>query len=221
MNVIAIDGPSGSGKSTIAKKVAQKLGWLYLNTGAMYRALGIVLSDRGYDLEESDPAIAQELLSLKFEYGINATKLIQVDGKDFTESIKEHRASELASKVSRISEVRDYLKQFQRDLAHTRPSVLDGRDIGTVIFPDAFLKIFLTAKPEVRAKRRLDELNSENNEHSFEEILNDIKKRDHQDQTRELAPLKQAKDAILIDASNLDIDQVVNQVIRLVQERQK
>lgn len=218
-NVIAIDGPSGSGKSTIAKRLSNKLGWLYLNTGAMFRALGLVLSERGYDLEVDDPALSKELLSLNFEYGVSDQVLVRIDGKDLTEAIKEHQVSKLASKVSQLKSVRDYLKQIQRDLANSRPSILDGRDIGTVIFPDAFLKIFLTADPRVRAERRLEELNQTKKEYQFDEVLRDIIKRDQQDESREIAPLKQADDAVLLDASNLTIDEVVDKIIGLCQER--
>lgn len=217
-NVIAIDGPSGSGKSTIARKVANKLDLLYLNTGAMFRALGIVLKERGYSLTP-DESLSRELNSLNFEYGVSSSILVRIDHQDLTKEIKKHEVSSLASKVSQNIDVRDYLKNLQRELAITRPSILDGRDIGTVIFPEAKLKIFLTASPEIRAERRLKELKELDHEISFDDILQDIENRDQSDKSREIAPLKQATDAVVIDTSNLSIDKVVEKIVNLYKER--
>lgn len=220
-SVIALDGPSSSGKSTIAKAVAEKLGLLYLNTGAMYRALGVVMKNRGYSLDDSEQSLVQELLSLKFEYGVSPEVLIRIDGQDLTQEIKKHEVSELASKISKNKDVRVYLKDIQRNLASKRASILDGRDIGTVIFPNAVLKIFLTAKAEVRAKRRFLELEMNKTSESidYDLVLKDLIIRDEQDQTREIAPLKQASDAVVIDASEKKVEEVVTEIIKLYQER--
>jgi cytidylate kinase len=221
--VIAIDGPSGSGKSTIAKMVSNTLSLTYLDTGAMFRAIGysinkldIDFSKKELSIEEST-AVQNLLRSLNFEYGVDESVLIRVNGDDLTDKIREHEISTLASLTSKFSEVRNYLKSKQRDIATIKPSVLEGRDIGTVIFPNAAVKIFLTADPKVRAQRRYSQLiekdESNKNKYSVEKIMQDIEDRDAQDANRTIAPLTKAKDAIEIDTSSLSIDEVAQRII--------
>lgn len=227
--VIAIDGPSGSGKSTIAKLVAQSLKLTYLDTGAMFRALGYVLSKSGIDfskegLDAIEISETQKILAnLDFQYGVSDSVLIQINGEDLTEKIREHQVSALASQVSKFAVVRQYLKEKQREVAKLKPSVLEGRDIGTVIFPNAALKIFLTADPQIRAQRRFDQLVEKDPKnsslYSVEQILKDIEQRDLQDRQREIAPLAQADDAIAIDTTSFSIDQVQAKIIDLYKQR--
>lgn len=227
--VIAIDGPSGSGKSTIAKLVAKELGLIYLDTGAMFRALGFVLSKTTIDyskdgLDALELTETHKILSnLDFEYGVDENTLIRIDGLDLTEKIREHHVSLLASQVSRFGVIRHYLKEKQREIAKQKPSVLEGRDIGTVIFPSAALKIFLTADPKVRAERRFQQLVEKDptnkEKFSVSQIMADIEERDRQDKQREIAPLTQAEDAIGIDTSSIDIDSVKNKIIAFYNER--
>jgi len=221
--VIAIDGPSGSGKSTIAKIVSNKLSLTYLDTGAMFRAIGYFVSKLDIDfskmeLTNSEIKLVEELLeSLDFEYGVNEKILIRVNGEDLTEKIREHEVSKLASLTSKFPQVRNYLKTKQRDIATVKPSVLEGRDIGTVIFPNAAIKIFLTADPVVRAERRYSQLVQKNSlnkdKYSVEKIKEDIEDRDAQDANRTIAPLIKASDAIEIDTSNLSIEEVAEIII--------
>jgi cytidylate kinase len=218
-NVIAIDGPSGSGKSTIARKLAQKLDLIYLDTGAMFRAVAYKLNDlKGVSFDskklsiEENAKIAAILTGMNFEYAPTDDILIRIDGEDLTSKIREHHVSALASQTSQYPIVRNYLKELQRDLATKHRSILDGRDIGTVIFPHAGLKIYLTANSDVRAKRRLGELQETGSDHQFDTIRQDIEKRDKQDMEREIAPLKKASDAIEIDTSHMTIDEVVAKI---------
>ncbi len=221
--VIAIDGPSGSGKSTIAKIISQKLNLTYLDTGAMFRAIAYSLKDLSIDfsqenLSENEIQIVSDYLqNLNFEYGIDEKTLIRLNGVNLTEEIREHFVSELASKTSKFPIIRNYLKEKQREIASTKPSVLEGRDIGTVIFPNALVKIFLTADSKVRAKRRFEQLVEKDpkvaSSLSVDSIQADIESRDEVDQSRETAPLKKAKDAISIDTSHKSIDAVADEII--------
>lgn len=210
-NVIAIDGPSGSGKSTIAKALSQELGITYMDTGAMYRGLGLVLNRSGVKGDDEE-AIARFLESMVFEYGRGEEELILIDGENLTETIREHQVSKLASIYSKSTAVRAYLKKIQRNIVSERTAVLEGRDIGTVIFPDALLKIYLTASSEVRAKRRLQELQDKGEEHSLEKIKDDIERRDFEDMNRSIAPLKKAVDAVKIDSDAYSIEEIVKQI---------
>lgn len=210
--VIAIDGPSGSGKSTIAKIIAQELDLTYLDTGALYRAIAYTLNEK--NISQADTmAIEATLSELKFEYGKSEEELIIINGENLTLKIREHKVSELASKYSKLPVVRDFLQSFQRNFAKTNPSVLEGRDIGTVIFPNAALKIFLTADPKVRAKRRYEQLEEMGtNKISLEAILSDIKKRDQADISRAIAPLKKADDAIEVDTTSKNIEEITAKI---------
>lgn len=217
--VIAIDGPSGSGKSTIAKTLAERLGTLYIDTGAMFRALAYSADQSGVNIKE-ESSVNEFLNKIKLEYQTSDGALIKVDGIDLSEKIREHHVSKLASMISGIPSVRSYLLDFQRTLAKDHTCVMEGRDIGTVVFPNAFIKFFVTASIEVRAKRRLDQLN-ENGENSveLEQVIKDVKKRDEKDTSREVAPLKMADDATLVDTSNMDIEDVLAKLANDVNER--
>lgn len=204
--IIAIDGPSGSGKSSIAKIISKKLNIQHLDTGAMYRLLALKLLNENL---EYDKSILSEL-NIK----IQDNKFF-LDDIDVTTKIRDNEVSKKASSVSKIKEVREYMVDLQRKISGKQDIVLDGRDIGTVVFPNADIKIFLTATIEERAKRRAIEDNSV----SYEKILYDMKKRDEQDSTRENSPLKIADDAIVIDTTNMDIDAVTNKIIELVENK--
>lgn len=217
--VVAIDGPSGSGKSTIAKIISEKCNLTYLDTGAMFRAIGLVLDQKNIQASESSK-IKSFLEKMNFEYAKSNNELVVIDGVDLTEAIRNHEVSALASKYSQVSEVRSFLKDFQRGIAVERPSVLEGRDIGTVIFPNAVLKFYLRADADIRAKRRLEQLKESDSsvEYDYEKILQDIKSRDDQDQNRKIAPLKKANDAIEIDSTSLSIPQVVEAIVDKIKQ---
>lgn len=208
--VIAIDGPSGSGKSTIAKELANALGVLYIDTGAMFRAMAYIADQKKIDLTEG-PDLTAFLNSLKIEYGVNDKTLIRINGIDLTEKIREHHVSKLASIISQLPSVRKYLLDFQRSLALDKVCVMEGRDIGTVVFPDSFSKFFVTASVDIRAQRRLKQL-QENGDHSltFNQIAEDVRKRDETDMNRSVAPLKKAEDAMLLDTSSLNMADIIN-----------
>lgn len=213
--VVALDGPSGSGKSTIAKEVAKRMGIVYVDTGAMYRAIGLSCHDSNIPFEEGSE-LENFLSNLDLQYGVSESCLIMANGADLTTRIREHHVSDLASKISKIPLVRTFLLDFQRSLGHAKVCVMEGRDIGTVVFPDSFCKIFMTASFEVRAQRRLDQLKEQGEDnHSFEEVLEDLKIRDERDMNRDVAPLKQAEDGILLDTSDLNFEQVLDRICEI------
>jgi cytidylate kinase len=184
--VIALDGPSGSGKSTVAKLVAEKLHLVYIDTGAMFRAVAYALQHTGINfskpkLEESEVKLIEKFFhDHRFQFSPAKGVLVQLDNLNLTDVIREHHVSKLASQISKHKVIRDFLAHWQRSIVQNRAAILDGRDIGTVIFPEAALKIFLTASPDERAKRRFEELQARGQlDHGYEEILNDIKERDH------------------------------------------
>ena len=220
--VIAIDGPSGSGKSTIAKLVAKKLDFMYLDTGAMFRAIGFVLQKNQISFSDLDN-IKNFITSMNFEYGVSENILVRINNTDLTATIREHQVSKLASEISQIDLVRDYLKDKQRQIASKQRSVLEGRDIGSVIFPDAPLKIFLTAAPEIRAKRRYEQLiekdPSNSKKFSVKSILEDIILRDKKDMKRDIAPLVRPSDAFEIDTSSVGIEDITENIIELYKAR--
>ena len=223
--VIALDGPSGSGKSTVAKKIAERLNLVYIDTGAMFRAVAYTLQHTEIDfsgqslLVQDEEKIKEFFRKHRFQFAPVKGVLIQLDNLNLTDVIREHHISQLASKISRHKVVRDFLADWQREIVAGRAAILDGRDIGTVIFPNAKLKVYLTATPEERALRRQNDLKERGQELEFEVILKDIKERDEQDMTRLIAPLKKAEDAILIDSSGMEIDEVVEKIIRHWNER--
>lgn len=215
---IAIDGPSGAGKSSAAKLAAAKLGFIYVDTGAMYRAIGVAALRRGIDTQDKDGVIAMlpELeISLAF---IEGEQHVLLNGEDVSKEIRLPQASMAASHVSALPEVRAFLLDLQRRLAAENDCIMDGRDIGTVILPDAGLKIYLTASPEIRAKRRYDELIALGTPQDYDELLKEIIQRDYNDMHRETSPLKQAEDAVLLDSSDLTLEQVVDRICALAKE---
>ena len=219
--VVAIDGPSGSGKSSMAKNLAEEMGLLYVDTGSMFRALALVAKKNGLPLT-SEGITSDFLNSLEIEYGISENELIKINGENFTNSIRDHQVSSLASQISQISNVRDFLRGFQRDLVKMKTCVMEGRDIGTVVFPKAFCKIYLTASDETRALRRLKQL-QEKGETTLElsDVLRDVRKRDEDDSKRSLAPLKQADDALFIDTTLMSTEDVLEKLKNIVLEKAK
>ena len=211
---VAIDGPAGAGKSKIAKLVAKEKGYIYVDTGAMYRALAIHFLEKGVSAEETDLVVAackDAEVTIVYEEGVQQ---VYLNGKNVTGQLRTEEVGNMASKTSAIPEVRAKLLELQRGLARTSDVIMDGRDIGTNILPDADVKIYLTASVETRAKRRFDELTERGKSCSLEEIKKDIRERDARDMNREIAPLKQAEDAILVDSSNMGISEVVDTICR-------
>lgn len=216
---IAIDGPAGAGKSTLARKLAEKLGFLYVDTGAIYRTVALkVLWEQGDPADPAQVVPLLEGLEIHMDYE-NGEQKMYLEGEDVSAAIRRHKVSGAASKVSAIPEVRAFLLDYQRELSRTRDVVMDGRDIGTVVLPNADVKIFLTAAPEARARRRLLELEQRGEAADFETILRDIKERDWQDEHRPVAPLKQAADAVLLDTTDLDLGQSMSRLLSLVKEK--
>ncbi len=212
---IALDGPSGAGKSTIARLAAKKLGYLYVDTGAMYRAIAYHMLSIGTDIsDEAEVSKGLEGLkvSLKHNEGVQS---VLVNDEDVSDKIRTNEVSMAASCVSKYSDVRAFLLDTQRTLAKENNVIMDGRDIGTVVLPDANVKIFLTASAQERANRRFKELQEKGDTHTYEEILADINERDYNDSHREIAPLKQAEDATLIDSTSLSVDEVVDKITEL------
>ena len=210
---VAIDGPAGAGKSTIAKLVAKEKGYIYVDTGAMYRGLVICFLNKGISPEEKDRVIeALETADVTIRYE-DGKQQVYLNGENITARLREEAVGNMASKTSAIPEVRAKLLELQRNLARTSDVIMDGRDIGTCVLPDADVKIYLTASTHTRAKRRYDELCEKGIVCDLKEIEKDIEERDHRDMTREIAPLKQAEDAILVDSSELTIEEVVTKII--------
>ncbi|MCD8355433.1 MAG: (d)CMP kinase [Clostridia bacterium] len=214
---VAIDGPSGAGKSTIARAAAGHLGFVYVDTGAMYRTIGLAVCRAGVKLGETEkiqPVLDAGLdVSLKYEDGVQHVLL---NGEDVSGLIRTPEISKYASFVSAVPAVRAFLLDTQRQMARTNNVIMDGRDIGTVILPDAAVKIFLTASPEARARRRFIELQEKGEKVTYEEVLADMIQRDHDDETRAAAPLKQAEDAVLVDTSDLTLEQSMEAVEAVV-----
>ena len=212
---IAIDGPAGAGKSTIAKLCAKKMGLVYVDTGAMYRAVALYVLESGTDINDRE-AVADcckgASVDIKYEDG---GQNVYLNGSNVTGRLREEAVGNTASVTSAVPEVRAQIFSLQRGLAERGGVIMDGRDIGTVVMPDADVKIFLTASSEVRAKRRVLELEAKGEHPVFEEIKKDIEERDHRDMTRKISPLKQADDAILVDTSDMTIDEVVDKICSL------
>ena len=212
---IAIDGPAGAGKSTIAKRVAKELSFIYVDTGAMYRALAVHFLDQGIQAEDTDKiiqAVGQAEVKIRYEEGIQQ---VYLNGVNVTGRLREEAVGNMASKSSALPEVRAKLLDLQRGLAQEEDVVMDGRDIGTCVLPEADVKVFLTASVETRARRRYDELQEKGVPCDLEEIKADIRERDERDMTRETAPLRQADDAVLIDSSDMTIPEVTAAIAAL------
>jgi cytidylate kinase len=217
--VVAIDGPAGAGKSTVAKRIADALGYLYIDTGAMYRAATWLVMRENVnlmDLEGIVRLVSGAKIELKLqETADGQTTRVLVNGEDVTREIRTQQVTRLVSPVSAVPGVRQHLVAQQQEMAERGGVVMDGRDIGTVVLPKADIKIFLTASPEIRAERRLKELNEMGEEAQYASLLAEIKDRDRQDSTRLVAPLRQAQDAIPINTDNLAVDQVVERILNL------
>ena len=217
---IAIDGPSGAGKSTISRKAAEKFGFIYVDTGAIYRTIGLASKIHGVSLDDKAAVIAMlPKLAIELRYNENGEQCMYLDGADVSQDIRLPEVSMLASAVSAIPEVRAFLVDMQRDMAKKHDVIMDGRDIGTVILPDADLKIFLTADVTDRAQRRYDELREKGVDKSFDEVLEEMKQRDEQDTLRAAAPLKAAEDAVLLDTSGNTLEESIDAVCRLISEK--
>jgi cytidylate kinase len=217
---IAIDGPAGAGKSTAAKALAKELGYIYVDTGAIYRTVGLFARRQG--VERSDAQGVAELLpqvSIELCYGEDGTQRMILCGEDVSGLIRTPEVAADASKVAAIPAVRTFLLEMQRELARTHDVVMDGRDIGTVVLPDAAVKIFLTASPETRAQRRYLELKEKGSTEPFEQVLQEVIARDEQDMNRAVAPLKQAEDAVLADTSTLNLEESVALLRSIVAEK--
>lgn len=216
---IAIDGPAGAGKSTIAKMAAKRLGFIYVDTGAMYRAIGLYfLRKHCYEQEQIAKECEACAVSVTIEYQ-DGIQQVFLNGENVNDQIRTEEVGNMASFVAKISAVRTMLLSLQRDLAKTSNVIMDGRDIGTYVLPDADLKIFLTASSKERARRRWEELSAKGELCRIETIEKDIIARDEQDKNREISPLRQAEDAVLLDTSFLGIEEVADRVIALYESR--
>ncbi len=216
---IAIDGPAGAGKSATAKAVAKELGFIYVDTGALYRGIGLYVIRKGAkasSIEEVVPLLAEIKIEMRH---IEGEQHIFLNGEDVSGLIRTESVSAAASDVSAIPAVRDFLFDMQRDIAEKNDVIMDGRDIGTVVLPDAELKIFLTAKPEVRAERRVKQLLERGIEAKFDDVLADVIQRDYNDSHRDFRPLKLAEDGILLDNSELSFEETFEKIISLAKER--
>jgi len=214
--IIAIDGPSGAGKSTISKLVARRLGFVYLDTGAMYRCVGLLALRRNVDPLDAE-AVAAFLpnLSIEFRLSVHGAQQVICNGEDVSDAIREHPVSQAASKTSSRAVVREKLVAMQREMGRAGGVVMEGRDIGTNVFPDAEVKVFLTATPQERARRRVGQLEAAGQPADYEKILADQLERDRRDASRKLNPLVRAADAIEVDSSDIAIEQVVDKIVRL------
>ena len=216
---VAIDGPSGAGKSSLARRCAAELGLLYVDTGAIYRTVGLAAWRRGLDCKD-EQAVASILPELDIRLGyVDGEQRMFLNGEDVSGEIRMPEISMCASDVSAHAAVRDFLMEMQRKLARENRVIMDGRDIGTVVLPEARLKIYLTASPEARAQRRMKELVAKGVETSFEEVLQDIIRRDEQDMSREVAPLRRAEDAVLVDTTEIDFEGSFQLLCSIIRER--
>lgn len=212
VKAIAIDGPAGAGKSTIARAVAQAMGYIYVDTGALYRAIGLGVCLLGLDpRNEKDVTDALDSITVTLRF-VEGEQRVFLNGHDVSGEIRQPQISMAASQVASIGAVREFLFSLQKDMAKKNNVVMDGRDIGTVVLPQADVKIFLTASPEERAQRRYDELMLKGEKTTYEEVLADVKQRDYNDTHRDISPLRQAQDAILVDTTGITLEQSIQKV---------
>lgn len=216
---IALDGPAGAGKSSIAKRAAKDLDFIYVDTGALYRTIGLAATRKGV---EPNPSVEVEKLlneiTVDLTFNDKGEQIVLLDGEDVSGLIRTPEASMMASKISAVPSVRAYLLDLQRNMAKSHNVIMDGRDIGTVVLPDAKVKIFLTASPEARAQRRYKELCEKGMDVKYEDILNDVITRDYNDSHRETAPLKPAEGCVMVDTTELDFEQSVEKIISVIKE---
>ena len=216
---IALDGPGGAGKSSIAKQVAKLRGIVYVDTGAMYRAIALHMLKNNVDIHNEEKVVAELVnVDIRLEYRDGAQCVI-LNGEDVSTAIRQNEVSMAASVTSAYKQVRAFLMDTQRNVAKTTSVIMDGRDIGTVVLPDAQIKIYLTASAEARADRRFKELTEKGQVVEYENILKEIKERDFQDMNREIAPLKQAEDAVLVDTTKLTLSESIDYMIKVIKER--
>ena len=216
---VAIDGPAGAGKSTIARAIARELGYLYVDTGALYRAIGLFALEQGADPKDPEqvlPLLERTQLSLRFAAG---EQQVWLNGRDVSQQIRQNPVSMAASAVSAIPQVRAFLFDLQQNLAKENNVVMDGRDIGTVVLPQAQVKIFLTASPEERARRRHEELAQRGQQVDYAQLLEEVRRRDYNDAHRAAAPMRQAPDALLVDTTGNSLERSVAQLTEIVKER--
>ena len=217
---VAVDGPSGAGKSTLSKAVARELGIVYVDTGAIYRTIGYYIFREGIDPKDAGAVVAAlPLIHVDMCYSEDGLQHMLLNGEDVTEQIRLPEISMYASAVSAIPPVRDYLLEMQRQLARTRNVIMDGRDIGTVVLPEANVKVFLTASAEVRARRRTAELELRGTPKPFEQVLEEMKQRDWADSHRDAAPLQEAEDAIRVDTTDMDFQQSKEAILQVIRRR--
>lgn len=216
---VAIDGPAGAGKSTVSRAAAKAVGYIYVDTGALYRAVGVNALRNGIDTKDK-PAVAATLADISVDLVFeNGEQKVLLNGEDVSTEIRTPPASMAASDVSAVPEVRAFLFDLQRDIAARNNCIMDGRDIGTVVLPDAKVKIFLTASPEERAMRRYKELIEKGNDVNYEEVLEDLVQRDYNDSHREIAPLKPAEDGVILDTTGMSLEESVNAIIEIIKEK--
>ncbi len=213
---IAIDGPAGAGKSTIAKMVSKELGYIYVDTGALYRTIALYITENNIADEDIEASLEKAEVSLKF---IDGAQRVFLGDRDVSDLIRTPEISMAASRTSAIPAVRAYLFETQQKIARENNILMDGRDIGTVVLPNADVKIFLTASAEERANRRFKELSEKPDCPTYQEILDDIIKRDYQDMHREIAPLKQAEDAVLVDTTELNLEESAAVIVKIINEK--
>ena len=217
---IAIDGPSGAGKSTLAKALAAELGFLYVDTGAIYRTVGVYVYRKGVDPQDEAAVSALfDEIEVDMAYGDDGLQHMLLNGEDVTKAIREHAISDYASIVSAHPSVRAFLLEKQRGFARKYNVIMDGRDIGTVVLPDATFKVFLTASVEVRAQRRYLELQQRGEQVDYDTVLNDMRQRDERDTNRPTAPLRQAEDALLVDTTELSLEESLSKLTALTKEK--
>lgn len=214
--IVAIDGPAGSGKGTITQKVGEKLGLINIDTGAMFRCVTLNIIQEKVSLDEEEKI--KEILR-NIEIDLKENEEVFLNGRDVSKTIREEEVTKMVSPVSVIPMVREKMLTLQRQMAEGKNVIMEGRDIGTVVFPNADVKIYLDASPEERARRRVKQNQEKGINSSYEEVLRNIMDRDQRDLNREIAPLKQAEDAIYIDSSNMTIDEVVNKIVGIIQEK--
>lgn len=217
---IAIDGPAGAGKSSLSKEVAKELSFIYVDTGALYRTIGLAASRKGLKKEDKAEIISMlNDIDVKLSFNDEGTQIVLLNGEDVSSFIRTPEASMFASAVSAIPEVRAFLLDLQRNMVKSDNVIMDGRDIGTVVLPDAKIKIFLTASPEKRAMRRHKENIEKGIDSTYEEVLKDVNQRDYQDSHREIAPLKPAEDSVLVDTSDYDFEGSKELLLKVIKER--